>query len=435
MENLSATEESSEMKQPKLVSANRSSESTSQTNATTSNDSTSLEMTTSSAPQVPSKKFRKDIQGLRGLAVLLVIGNHAGIQGFAGGFIGVDIFFVISGYVITQLLLRETPNGVRKGLADFYARRVRRIVPAATATLVATLVVGGLVLGPNLDPNLPSDVRWASLFAANFRFIATSSNYFVPGIHPSPIIQFWSLGVEEQFYLVFPALVFVISRFAPPERRLRILSATLVLAIIASAWWSIHISATQSVTAYYSPFTRFWELGIGCLLATLTTRQLKRSAASEWIAVALGVWLLGVALAMLGPSSIFPGLLAWLPVGATALFVWAGAGGARTTVTRLLSIRPLTYVGDISYSLYLVHYAWLEIPKQLFPPLTGPGWVLVELIGTAVTAVALHHLLENPIRRSRRLASDRVAIMLVLFVCIAAAWTQAILTQRILHLS
>ena len=395
-------------------------------------------ITTSVRPEchaAPRERFRRDIQGLRALAVLLVIGNHAGLAGFAGGFVGVDVFFVISGYVITQLLLREASKGVRSGLADFYSRRVRRIAPAATAALVATLAVGGLVLGANLDPRLPGDVRWASLFAANFRFIATGSNYFVPGDHPSLIIQFWSLAVEEQFYLAFPALAFAIWRFAPPQRRLRILRWALVLAVAASAWWSIHISANEPVTAYYSPFTRFWELGVGCLLATLTTGRLRRTVRSERLAVTAGVGLLGVALATLGTSSVFPGSLAWLPVGSASLLIWAGARGERTPVTRLLSARPLSYVGDISYSLYLVHYMWLEVPKQLMPPLRGPAWMLIELGGTAATAVVLHHLVENPVRRSRRLASDRVAILLALCVCIAASWTVAALTQRLVPLS
>lgn len=378
--------------------------------------------------------IRSDIQGLRALAVLLVIGNHAGVPGFAGGFVGVDVFFVISGYVITQLLLREARNGARLGLSDFYSRRVRRIVPAATATLVATLVVGGVVLGARLDPGLPGDVRWASLFAANLRFIATGSNYFVPGVHPSLIIQFWSLGVEEQFYLVFPALVFGIWRLVSPARRRAALSATLVLGVAASAWWSVHLSAAEPVAAYYSPLTRFWELGLGCLLATLTSGRPRRSARGGQAAAALGVGLLVAALATLNSSSVFPGLLAWLPVGSAALIVWAGSGSESTTVTRLLSGRPLGYVGDLSYSLYLVHYAWLEIPKQLMRPLVGPGWTLLELAGTALSAVVLHHLLENPIRRSRRLASDHLAVLLVLCVCVAACWTQAVLTQRLLGL-
>ena len=161
------------------------------------------------------QEFRPDIQGLRALAVLLVIADHAGIPGFPGGYIGVDLFFVVSGFVITQLVLREARKGIGIGLRDFYARRVRRIVPAATATLVATVLISWATLGTRFNPQLPADVRWASLFAGNLRLIETGSNYFVPGIFPSLITQFWSLGVEEQFYLCFPLVVFLIARFAP----------------------------------------------------------------------------------------------------------------------------------------------------------------------------------------------------------------------------
>ncbi len=361
--------------------------------------------------------------------MILVIGNHAGVPGFAGGYVGVDMFFVVSGYVITQLLLREAPKGVRLGLADFYSRRVRRIVPAATATLVATLAVGALLLGPNLNPDLPGDIRWASLFAGNFRLVVTGSNYFVPGVYPSLITQFWSLGVEEQFYLCFPLVVFLIARFLPADRRLRVLSITLAAAIALSAWWSAHISAGQPTLAYYSPFTRFWELGLGCLLATLTAGRLTRTVRSERLAVGAGVLLLAIALLTLNSRSVYPGSKAWLPCASAALLLWAGAGGARTPVTHLLSTGPLGYIGDISYSLYLAHYAWLEIPRQLSHPLRGPGWVLLAIAGTAVTAVASYHLLENPIRRSRRLAADRVAILLVLFVCVAASWTASLIVS------
>ncbi len=382
------------------------------------------------APQ----EFRRDIQGLRALAVLLVIGNHAGIPGFAGGYVGVDVFFVISGYVITQLLLREAPKGLGRGLADFYARRIRRIVPAATATLVATLLVALVVLGPNVNPELPADVRWASLFAANWRLIVTGSNYFVPGIYPSLITQFWSLAVEEQFYLFFPLLVFLVAGLVAPRSRLRVLAIALGVAVGLSALWSLHISASDPTSAYYSPFTRFWELGLGCLLATLTSRARPPAAWSARVAVLAGLALLALALVKLNATSTYPGWLAWLPTGATALFIWAGAGGTRTWLTRLLSTRPLVYLGAISYSLYLTHYVWVTLPRQLPSPLVGWGWTLLELAGTLITAMVSYHLLEDPIRRSRRLAGDRVAIVLVLLVCVAASWTASIVVQRIAHL-
>ncbi len=377
-----------------------------------------------------SAGFRRDIQGLRALAVLLVIANHAHMPGFAGGYIGVDVFFVISGYVITQLLLRETGKGIRRGLLDFYSRRVRRIVPAATVTLVGTIAVAAILLGSRLNPNLPGDLRWASLFAANFRLISTGSDYFVPGISPSLITQFWSLAVEEQFYLCFPLLVFVTAAAVRPERRLPLLRAALVIAIGLSAWWSVHLSAVDPAPAYYSPLTRFWELGLGCLLATVTARP-TRSARAERLAVLVGLGLLVVALVELGPTSTYPGSAAFLPCGATVLFLWAGAGGERTPVARLLATAPLVYIGDISYSLYLTHYVWLVLPAQLSPPLVGWGWRLLELTGTFVTAVLSYHLIENPIRRSRRLAADRVAVFLMLCVCVAASWTAAAVVSHL----
>jgi peptidoglycan/LPS O-acetylase OafA/YrhL len=371
--------------------------------------------------------FRRDIQGLRALAVLLVIANHAGVPGMAGGYIGVDMFFVISGYVITQLLLRETTKGVGLGLLDFYSRRIRRIVPAASLTLVGTITVAAIVLGRHLNPNLPGDVRWASLFAANFRLISTGSNYFVPGIFPSLITQFWSLAVEEQFYLCFPLLVFVTAAVVRRDRHLQVLRSALVLLIAASAAWSIHLSATDPTPAYYSPFTRFWELGLGCLLATATVGRPSRTLRASRLAAFIGVALLLVALVTLGPTSTYPGSAAWLPCGAGVLLIWAGAGTEPTSITRFLERRTLVYLGDLSYSLYLFHFVWLKLPEQLAAPLGGWGWRTVELLGTLVTSVASYHLIENPIRHSRRLAADRVAVGLLLLVCIAASWTATII--------
>ena len=362
--------------------------------------------------------------------MLLVVGNHAGISGFGGGYVGVDVFFVISGYVITQLLMRESEKSLGDALMDFYSRRIRRIVPAATVTLVLTLLVAWWVLGPRLNPNLPGDVRWASLFAANFRLIATGSNYFVPGIFPSLITQYWSLAVEEQFYLAFPLLVFLIAHFVPARSRMRALTIALAVAVGVSALWSIHISAADPTPAYYSPFTRFWELGLGGFLAVITTHKPTRSVWTERVAVVVGVVLLAIALVDLNATSTYPGWLAWLPCGATALFIWAGAGGMRTAVTKVLSTRPLVYLGAISYSLYLTHYVWLTLPRQLVHPLTGWPWTPIEIAGAILTAMLSYHLLENPIRHSRKLATDRVATVLVLLVCVAASWTTAIIVAH-----
>jgi peptidoglycan/LPS O-acetylase OafA/YrhL len=377
------------------------------------------------APPSPTER-RRDIQGLRALAVVLVIADHAGAPGFSGGFVGVDVFFVISGYVITQLLLREAPKGARRGLADFYSRRIRRIVPAATATLVVTMVGAELLLGARMNPLLPGDVRWASLFAANFRLIYTGSNYFVPGMHPSLVTHFWSLAVEEQFYIVWPVVVFSIARLVDPRYLHRALAVTLTVGVAVSAWWSIHLSAGNPVTAYYSPFTRFWELGLGCLLATVASSRPIRFVWLERLAAGLGVALLVVAFTTLNSASVYPGWRAWLPCAATASLIWAGVGGGRTVVSSLLSTRSLGYVGDISYSLYLFHFPLLELAKEAPAWLSSVDWRLLAIGGTVVCAVCSYHLLEHPIRRSRKLDVDGVAVALLLAVCVAASWTATI---------
>lgn len=375
--------------------------------------------------------FRADIQGIRAVAVLLVVADHAGVPGLGGGYVGVDVFFVVSGYVITQLLLRETGKGVRRGLADFYSRRVRRIAPAANATLVATVVAAGLALGQRANPDLPGDVRWAALFAANFRLIRTGSDYFVPGLRPSLITQFWSLAVEEQFYLVFPLLVFVVARLAR-SRPGAALAVAVSAGTIASFAWSVHLTSTQPAVAYYSPFTRFWELGVGCLLAVATSARPAPTPRAGALAGAGGAVLLVVTLAVLGPTSAYPGWLAALPCGSAALLLWGGGAGCGSGVSKLLSARPLVYVGNISYSLYLTHFAWLNLPEQLAHPLGGWEWRAVEIAGSFVTAMVSYHLLENPIRHSVRLARDPVAVVLLLATCVAASWTASIVVGHLL---
>ena len=185
--------------------------------------------------------------------------------------------------------------------------------------------------------------------------------------------------------------------------------------------------------------TRFWELGFGCLIATLTVRRPARTARSERIAavvaVVVAVALIIAALVELNPTSVYPGALAWLPCAGAGLLVWAGIGGVRNPVTRLLATRPLGYIGDISYSLYLAHYVWLVLPEQLASPLTSWPWRLLELAGTFVTAALSYHFLENPIRRSRRLAGDRVAVFLLLCVCVATTWTASIIVGHFVQLT
>jgi peptidoglycan/LPS O-acetylase OafA/YrhL len=371
------------------------------------------------APVLPHSDFRPDIQGLRALAVVLVILSHAGVPGLAGGYVGVDVFFVISGFVITGLLWRQPPRHVRQNLAYFYQRRIRRIVPAATMTLVVTVIVARVMLGANFDVRLLEDVRWAALFAANFRFIETSSNYFVPGVAPSLVTHFWSLGVEEQFYLCYPLVVFTLTWLAPLRHRRAVLAGFLVAGVAVSAWWSAHLTHVAPIAAYYSPFTRFWELALGGLIAVVPAAWARRTPATNSVLAVAALAVLGLAVAHLNNASAYPGVLAWWPCGATAVLLYTGAASRRGAPASWLSWRPARYVGDISYSLYLWHYIWLMLPLQLAHPYGTPLDRVVEVAGAAACAVASYHLLENPIRRSKRLEHDGVAVALMLLVCVA----------------
>jgi peptidoglycan/LPS O-acetylase OafA/YrhL len=366
---------------------------------------------------------RGDIQGLRAIAVVIVVLAHAHIRGMDGGFVGVDVFFVISGFVITSLLNRQPPRQIWRNLATFYSRRIRRIIPAATLTLVATTVVGWWLLGTAFPESLLLDVRWASLFGANFRLIATSSDYFIPGLQPSLITHFWSLAVEEQFYVFFPVVVFSLTWIAAKRFRTVVLGVVVVVAIAASAWWSWHSGLSdQTVAAYYSPFTRFFELALGGFVALLPSAWLQRA---KWLAT-LGslVGLGGIAYSVWRMESVvaFPGTLAWWPCGAAALLLYFGAHNYRFGPSAILRFRPVSYVGDVSYAFYLFHFAWIQIPLQMAHPLRG-AWVTPMSIGGAfLCAVLSYHLLENPIRRSKRLDRDGWSVLLMLAVCLALTW-------------
>ncbi|HEV3267541.1 MAG TPA: acyltransferase [Acidimicrobiales bacterium] len=379
--------------------------------------------------------FRPDIQGLRAVAVVLVVLVHAAVPGLEGGYVGVDIFFVISGFVITGLLLRQPSRSIRQNLAYFYARRIRRIVPAATLTLVVTVVAAYLLLGVNFESQLLGDVRWASMFAANFRLINTGSNYFIPGVAPSLVTHYWSLAVEEQFYLFYPLVVFSLTWITPRRYRELALAVFLIAAIVVSGWWSFHLTPLNAVQAYYSPFTRFWELALGGLVAVIPAAWARRSPRWNSALAVVAVIVLGTAVWRLNANSAFPGVLAWWPCAASAVLLWTGQASVKGAPASWLSWRPLRYVGDISYSLYLWHYPWLMLPLQLVHPLSSPMARVIEVAGATACAVLSYHFVENPIRHSRRLSRDGWSTALLLLICVALSWNATLLIGRLAHVS
>ncbi|WP_328530927.1 acyltransferase [Nocardioides sp. NBC_00368] len=383
--------------------------------------SSSTTVSTQPAP-APAKRLRGDVQGLRAVAILTVLAAHAGVSWFAGGFVGVDVFFVISGFLITQQLVGELGRTGRISLRRFYARRARRILPAATFTLAATVVAAVLLLGPAQVAPLAVDAVWASAFAANIRMAISGTDYFQAELPPSPVQHFWSLAVEEQFYLVWPLVavicIVLASRIASRRgdgdihqgsaRARRFLLAAIALITLASLTWSIVHTPGEATAAYFSSLTRAWELGIGAALAILVTsgRVMQQLSAARWARSAREILVLGglaaIVLACLAydEATPFPGYLAALPVLGSAAVILAGAtpSGDTTLGARLLSIPPMRAIGDWSFSLYLWHWPLLVLPEIVLQrELSWPERGLA-VAGAFVLAYASFRLVEAPFR-------------------------------------
>jgi peptidoglycan/LPS O-acetylase OafA/YrhL len=371
---------------------------------------------------VPESAYRADIQGLRAVAVLLVVLNHTGLSFVRGGYVGVDVFFVVSGFLITGLLLRGSASG-HIDLLDFYSRRARRILPAAALTLVATDVAAWVLLNYVRAQAAIVDSIWAAFFAANIEFERIGTNYFASGLPPSPIQHFWSLAVEEQFYLVWPfllaLLLFSQQWFAssqkgeeelderPTQAGRGVLIALLVLVALSLAW-CVQLTQMNPTDAYFSPFARAWELGLGAALAvaapltSVVPRVLK--AAVSWIGLvgilAGSVWFT--------ENTPFPGAAALLPVLSTGLVIVGGIGpGTRFGAGALLGLAPLRFVGGVSYSFYLWHWPFLVIGSAYTAGRLGLSGKLGLVAAAFGTAVVTYFLFENPLRRSRRLWGRR----------------------------
>ncbi|MGK2869329.1 MAG: acyltransferase family protein [Mycobacterium sp.] len=379
----------------------------------------------------PPRNRRPDIQGLRAVAVLVVILDHLGVPGFPGGFVGVDVFFVISGYVITRMLLRKPTQPRSAWFLDFYAKRARRIVPAATLvislTVIATFEVTNFLRGARVLP----DATAASLFLANFHFIETGTDYARLNADPSPLQHYWSLAVEEQFYLLWPLLMLVSIAVAARWRRAtqrQVLFGFLVVIVAASYLYSILLTSANGVDAFFSPLTRAWELAIGCLIAVAQPWLAGRIAARPIMAGALswsGIAAITWSVIFLDHSSRFPGWIAAIPVFGAAVILIAGMRARPSVPTTVLGSRVFSYIGDISYSLYLVHWPLFTITAaRIGDDLSWPVQVLL-LGATFAGAAVMYHAFENPIRRSRALATRPWLSLAIIPVSIAIVFAVA----------
>jgi peptidoglycan/LPS O-acetylase OafA/YrhL len=339
-----------------------------------------------------SDGFRPDIEGLRGIAVALVVLFHSGIVEVPGGFVGVDVFFVISGFLITGLLIREKERTGRIRLPAFYARRVRRLLPAGMVALAATLVASFVILSPLDLPQAAGDGAAAALSVGNIRYALEAGDYFASVGSPSPFLHFWSLGVEEQFYLVWPALILLAAAHSRP----RLGAGIALVAVVVTSFLANLILADVAVNwDFYSLPTRAWQLGLGGLIA-LGADSIERIPGRVRTVVGwAGLVAILASSLLLDGSLAYPGLYALGPtLGAAALILSGltpgGPGG-------LLSVPPIRFLGRISYSLYLWHWPILVLP-------TESDWILpagapIALVGLAiVVAWASWRFIEEPFR-------------------------------------
>jgi peptidoglycan/LPS O-acetylase OafA/YrhL len=355
------------------------------------------------------RRFRPDIEGLRAVAIVAVLLCHAGVPFLAGGYVGVDVFFVISGFLITRLLLGEMDRSGTISLRGFYARRAKRLLPLSAVLLTAVGVLSLILLSPLRDTEVAGDIVASALYVANWHFAAQSVDYFAQGLEPSPVLHLWSLAIEEQFYLVWPGLMLVTTWFW--RRRGHsvrpVLWVVLALIFAGSLFYGIVLTDDKPAFAYFSTFARAWELGLGAAIALVATVRLPRPSAVVlgWAGLAAIVY---ASFAFTGETS-FPGTAALIPtLGAAALILSGtalaatarGVSGTRFGPAKVLALGPVRYVGRISYSWYLWHWPAIVFAASIWGPrlsvAAGLAAVAVSWIPTQIT----HMLIEDPVRRA-----------------------------------
>ncbi len=372
------------------------------------------------------KEFRPDIEGLRALTLLAILLFHADVPGVDGGFVGPDIFFIISGFVITGQLWREVSTTGTVGLRPFYGARARRLLPVSALVGVVTLIASAVLVPPLLARNVLEDGIACALYVGNYWFIAQNVDYFGGHLPPSPFQHYWTLGVEEQFYLVWPVIIIGTAWLIRRARRRRTSAPTtpsnpskrpylVVLALIAAVSFALSLVTTYLVppAAYFSLPTRAWDLAVGGLVA-LTADQWRRlptlpAKITGWAGLALIL----LACNQLTPATPYPGTAALLPMLGTALVLGAGVNAPSQGCGRILAVSPMRAMGRLSYSWYLWHWPFLVLTPLLLGHPLGLAGRLTAVLTSGGLAVLTLRFIENPLRYAPPLRRSPLASLAV----------------------
>jgi len=336
-----------------------------------------------------------------------VVLYHAGIPGIHGGFFGVDIFFVVSGFVITGVLIREEETRGKVSISGFYARRIRRILPAATFVLIATVFATYHWLSFITGNANADDAKYVAAFVGNFHFASIGTQYFGSNQPPSTLQQYWSLSVEEQFYLVWPIAFLLLTMPRGLLSRTTRLVPILLLVIGFSMTWCIVETNQNAVWAFFSPLTHAWELALGALIAVISPHLRGRAPRIGLVAGVAGIIVLLLCAWFYTSATLWPGSAVIAPVLATGAIIAGGSLNGANGFGGFVKFAPLQWCGDISYSLYLVHWPVITIATQYaLGPLSLES--RLELVALSIAlAAAMYYTIENPTRKSSLLAKNR----------------------------